>query len=168
MIEVYHDFDQKDNFGRTVHFYAAHSKIFLRNCLPLPSFLDLYNRNLYFYTLKNENNICSSDSLEYLLNMTNLKLDINQRDVYGKTPLHYAYMLKLDFHVDILLKHGASLYVEDENELMPLHYLILTDNYELLTTLIENGRVDLNQNRYKICLMQFASFHGAHFCLKVI
>ena len=167
LIEIFNDFNQKDNFGRTVHFYAAHSKKLLRACLPLPSFLDSFNRNLLFYTLTSEASICSSDSLDFLLSIQNLKLDINQRDVYGRTPLHYAYLLRLDLHIECLLKNYASLYIEDEKGLMPIHYLILTDNNDALTSLIETGLIDLNQNRYKICLMQCASYYGANICLKV-
>ena len=168
LVEVYSDFSQKDNHGRTVHFYAAHSKKLLKMCMPLPAFLDSYKRNLLFYTLSDENSICSSNCLDWLLNIQNLKLDVNQRDAFGRTPLHYAYLLKLELHIDILLKHSASLYIEDENGLTPIHYLILTDNNEALLGLIEAGQVDLNENRYKICLIQYAAHYGANVCLKVM
>ena len=167
LIEVYSNYDQKDNFGRSVPFYAAHSKKFLKQCLPLPAFLDTYNRNLLFYTLCSTNIGSSYSSLEFILSIQNLKLDINQRDIYGRTPLHYAYLLNSKLHVECLLTNYASLYIEDEKGLTPIHYLMLTDNNEELTNLIESGLIDLNQTRYKICLMQCAAYYGANVCLKV-
>jgi len=167
LIKDYSNFDAKDNFGRTVHFYAAHCCKILKTCLPIPTTLDTYNRNILFYTLT-ENRSLSVTSLEFILNIQNLKLDINQRDIYGRTVLHYAYLLHMHLHVEVLLRFLASPYIEDEKGLMPIHYLLIDDNNEALCNLINERLIDLNQIRYRVCLMQFAAYHGAFECLNTL
>jgi ankyrin repeat protein len=46
---------------------------------------------------------------------------VNQQDVYGRTPLHYACSSGEAESVALLLKHGASVHIEDLTYCTPLH-----------------------------------------------
>ena len=59
--------------------------------------------------------------LGYLLAQYADKLDINQKDNLGRTPLHFACNVALEESVYLLLAHGADIDAEDDDGSTPLH-----------------------------------------------
>jgi ankyrin repeat protein len=47
--------------------------------------------------------------------------DINGIDMYGETPLHYAYMQGNKKIIDLLLKKGADMNIKNKQGKIPKH-----------------------------------------------
>eukprot|EP00698_Gefionella_okellyi_P001583 TRINITY_DN11511_c0_g1_i1.p1 TRINITY_DN11511_c0_g1~~TRINITY_DN11511_c0_g1_i1.p1 ORF type:complete len:1627 (-),score=329.35 TRINITY_DN11511_c0_g1_i1:41-4921(-) len=47
--------------------------------------------------------------------------DINARDVFKRTALHYAFRLDLDYFARVLIDAGADCYIQDDRGCAPLH-----------------------------------------------
>lgn len=54
------------------------------------------------------------DTIEYLLTQP---VDINAVDVNGQTPAHFAAAVGRWENLEVLLKHGAKLFIQDKNDL---------------------------------------------------
>lgn len=54
------------------------------------------------------------DTIEYLLS---LPIDINAVDANGQTPAHFAAAVGRWENLEVLLKHGAKLFIQDKNDL---------------------------------------------------
>lgn len=95
-----------------------------------------------------------------------LPTEINEFDMYGKTPLHYAIIFRNFDMSKNLITLGANLDLTDKKGRTPVHYA----NYEILKFIIENypekfkkiiNKIDLNcetildiatkQNNLEIC-----------------
>jgi ankyrin repeat protein len=51
-------------------------------------------------------------------------VDINEKDRFGATPLHYAIAEKSLEAISLLLKHGADVTAQDGDGKTPLHYAV--------------------------------------------
>jgi hypothetical protein len=76
-------------------------------------------------------------SVKRLLSIRNI--NVNVKDVYGATPLHYA---AANGHVEIihlLLQNGADVNARNNYGYTPLHYAARNGNVDILHLLVENG-----------------------------
>lgn len=109
--------------------------------------LDAFKRSLLHYAAAS--NVCSHEFLEFLLlrhtpsSFTLLDppllemleenfrhFNINQMDIYGRTPLHYVcrramgVSSDIDYLIKMLVESGADCSILDETNRLPLHYAI--------------------------------------------
>ena len=66
-------------------------------------------------------------------------VDVNGRDVDGRTPLHAAAYSGRDKIVHMLLEHGANIGAEDKKGRTPLHDAAGRRNVEAMRVLLEHG-----------------------------
>ena len=79
------------------------------------------------------------EALNQLLLHPNLNLDVNCRDRFQKTPLHYASRNKLFPIVKMLIQQGADVNAYDDNNLNPLHEAAKSDSLEIVQLLLDNN-----------------------------
>lgn len=70
--------------------------------------------------------------------------DINKHDKNGLTPLHYAVLGNNLAAIDILFKHEANLYAEDNRGKTIFDYAVLTGNVEIFTHLKKTYQPNLS------------------------
>jgi len=66
--------------------------------------------------------MCDSPELETVDLLIEYNPDPNVQDNTGKTPLHYATLLRCEEIVDSLVKHGAAVDIEDNERMTTLDY----------------------------------------------
>ena len=74
-------------------------------------------------------------------------VDVNARDYYGNTPLHYAARLKKSELIEMLLNAGAEIDPVNKDGLTPLRLMLLTKrhNLEAIEVFLSHG-VDINRS----------------------
>ena len=122
--------------------------------------LDAYKRSLLHYAAAS--NVCSHEFLEFLLlrhtaspfTLIEPKLlevlkenfrgfNINQKDTYGRTPLHYVcrramgVSTDIDYLIKMFVECGADRSLMDEAYCLPLHYAIANGYTSSLSYLID-------------------------------
>ena len=103
--------------------------------------LDNFNRNALHYAASNTSR--DSECLEYLLNLESSDdespvFDVNQQDIFGRTPLHYASEFDSEgTTVELLVKHGAKVDSLDKNGLYTVNYASAAGNSSALKTLLD-------------------------------
>lgn len=72
--------------------------------------------------------------------------DVNRRgkseNIGGVRPIHLAAMWGYDLTVKLLLYHGADASLRDENNLSPVDYATIFDNYLCISLLLRYGRLN--------------------------
>ncbi|TPX34182.1 hypothetical protein SmJEL517_g03071 [Synchytrium microbalum] len=68
-----------------------------------------------------------------------LNADINELDLYGNTPLHYAVKQNDTSMVEFLLQWRADVNVQDQAKMTPLHIATVTGNMSLVSQLLKRG-----------------------------
>lgn len=94
--------------------------------------------NLYYKDL--HSCICSTNNT-YLIKhfITTHKPNINKQYKDGDTPLYLAVQLNKPSIVELLLEHGADMYLADENGRTPTFMALLLGKAECLKVLIRHG-----------------------------
>lgn len=73
----------------------------------------------------------------------NSGISINETDVYGNTPLHYAILTGKWNYARTLIQYGADLNLKNKLEFTPMHLAVLLNNKELVKDLL-NKDADVN------------------------
>jgi hypothetical protein len=97
-------------------------------------------------------------SVKRLLSIRNI--NVNVKDVYGETPLHWAAK---NGHVEIarvLLQNGAEVNVRNNYGNTPLHYAAIHGHVDILHLLVENGADLEAQNNGGWRALNLAACHG--------
>ena len=106
-------------------------KLFLRKCREAGRLLDLTvkdkegkNPLLLATKMRDTKTFC------YLIEQskrypTLFKFDIDARDDFGRSGLHYACMLKESRMIEVYLKNGANYHKKDNQGLRPIDYLLM-------------------------------------------
>ena len=66
------------------------------------------------------------------------KFDVNEKDKYGNTPLHYAVKCGALETVKLLIKHGASVEILNDANITPLHLAIYSGYFYIVDYLVMN------------------------------
>ena len=102
---------------------------------------------------------------DIFLHLIDHGIDLNKTNVHKRTALHYASEYGHLKMVELLLRKGAGIDVEDENGYTPLTLAAKTGRSDILLHFINHG-VDLNKtNVYKRTALHYASEYGR---LKVV
>jgi hypothetical protein len=133
--------DQK-KLNDTLRLYALYSKSETR---PMPDLTPFFKLLIamgadtnYFTDLSTC--ICTTKNT-YLIEhyITHHKPDINIQDHHKETPLYLAVSLGYENVADLLLTHGADMYLADRHGMTPTDHALLHDNVECLKVLIKHG-----------------------------
>ena len=65
--------------------------------------------------------------------------DVNAKEQYGQTPLHYASYYNHIETTELLIERGADVEAKDEWEMTPLHWASCKNRIETAKLLIEKG-----------------------------
>ncbi|RMG78487.1 MAG: ankyrin repeat domain-containing protein [Bacteroidetes bacterium] len=76
--------------------------------------------------------------------LINKGANVNVRDEFNRTPLHYAVLKGREDIVKILLKHGANPNVKDNNGSTPLHWAATKGYCEIMKLLLKN-KANINE-----------------------
>lgn len=71
-------------------------------------------------------------------------IDVNIRNDFDETPLHWAVQSGSKNVCELLLKHGADVNVKDCDGNTPLHWACENNSTEILDVLINWNNIDLN------------------------
>ena len=99
----------------------------------------MYSRNCLHYSAY----LGYTDILETLLNRKDAHKILNAKDEAGKTPLFKALETSSLTCVDILLKKGADVSLQDNEGISVMHVAALANNAALMRLLWKNN-ADLN------------------------
>ena len=150
--------------------------------------LDAFKRSLLHYAAAS--NTCTHEFVEILLLRRRLnaaeckvpqevinifedafsRFDINQKDIYGRTPLHYVCMREIDiesdvaFLVEIMIEAGADISIIDNEHKLPFHYAIANGYNNILDMLFRNNWIQ-NPTEYRrllasCCPLIIAAYYG--------
>jgi ankyrin repeat protein len=156
-----------DTCGRTPHFMASYSGNIecLQMLMPLPDKLnDAFNRSLLHYASSGQ----SFECLNYLLDNYSQMFDVNQRDLYGMTALHYASISNEDNDtcVEICLKYGSKANIPDNNGFYPIHFAAATGITSALHLLISAH--NWKDVKLDVCPTHCAAFYGKQESLQLL
>jgi ankyrin len=87
------------------------------------------------------------------------RVDVNERDLYGNTPLFYAIMNQEPYLVDVLLRHGASTNNIDRMNLDAIHYAVLVGDPEMVRLVLKKT-TDLSRAYLGHTVREFAERMG--------
>ncbi len=74
-------------------------------------------------------------------------ININLKDVGGRTLLFYAIIEKKAFLISYLLRKGAAINLKDNNGWSPLHFAAQIYDAEMVEYLVKNGaQIDIQDN----------------------
>lgn len=162
--------------------------------LTLFNTLDRYKRSLLHYAAASR---CSEEFMKILLlqqnfnyfesldkqlveelKLTMKKFDLNQQDIFGRTPLHYLCARENEIDVDIVclvqlfVECGANCLVVDSFNRLPLHYAIANDYMSLLYHLFDPKWFE-NENSRKllssvISPLKIAVFYGHYLTMDLL
>lgn len=83
--------------------------------------------------------------LEKLLKKESFKAFIERKDFQGKTPLHLACEMREEECAKVLIKHNASLDIEELNGYTPLQLACTSGSYEIVQNILEGKPENLNK-----------------------
>jgi ankyrin repeat protein len=75
--------------------------------------------------------------VEELLDLIRAGAQLDQKDEFGTTALHYAITYKNTDVINLLLAHGANVAVQDNDGSTPLHYACEHKLYEVAAALLK-------------------------------
>lgn len=125
----------KDKYGVTP-LYVAVNNLEIANCL-LDNGADVnYGKSSLLEALSFK----SFDLAEQLIEKGT---NVNVKDEYGLTPLHYAATHSDGFFVDLLINKGAKINVKANDGMAPVDWALQNKNFDTIRLLIYNG-ADIN------------------------
>lgn len=96
------------------------------------------------------------------------KVDVSHRDVYGKTPLHYACISGRREVMQLLLKHGAEVDPLDTDNFSPLLYSIVHRHPGCVQDLVDAGaKLEVDSERDYVPL-NLACQYGEYESVKIL
>ena len=109
--------------------------------------VDLINRGVNVHALHNSfttlHYACMYRMYRVIKMLINKNVNVNIKNVYGKTALHYACEYGMLEEIEALYKNGADLNVSDIDGNTPLHVACNLYNMNVVKFLVERG-VDVN------------------------
>lgn len=162
-----------DITGRPAHFFASLSGSL--ECLKLLSpfsinVLDNFDRSALHYAAASSTKSSAYDCLDYLLHdHVEGIYNVNQRDICGRTPLHFAAEFDPDddgAKIEILIKNGAQVNAKDINDLYTINYAAAAGNVNSLRVLIDTFYWP--DVKFKICPSQLACYYSKPRCLSLL
>lgn len=124
--------------------------------LPIEGRNILHNHILY--PNSNNNNVTNTSSFKNVV-ATAEKEVVNQTDINGYTPLHYAVMLNYYSEVKILKEYAwdrINVNIQDNDGNTPMHYAVINNNKniveELLRYVITNSNQNVNPSRVDVTI----------------
>lgn len=128
--------NEKTEFGYTpLHLACCHCDNFPMKCID--GIFKLYDIDLE-YEKKDE-------CVKLLLENGAM---INEKDNYGRTPLHISARYNIGECTKILLENGALINEKDNDEFTPLHYAVLCGHISCVKLLVEKGALVHEKNKY--------------------
>ena len=98
---------------------------------------------------RNRGMLNSYDEMEYEIGeLIQNGVDIDARNVKGKTPLHYASSKGYLFIANILIQNKADVNARDKWDQTPLHYASIRGRIEIVKLLLEN-KADVNAKNHQ-------------------
>ena len=104
----------------------------------------------------------SSQVVNMILDRT---VNVNPKDLEGRTPLHLAVYCGYDRVVNVLLEHGADTNAQDYNGSTPLHIAILMSYDLIVEDLLDYGADIYIEDNNGVCPPQLATAEGMEFRL---
>lgn len=146
-----------DNFNRSPLHYAAASGPKALSCLKFLLDLKSSDSSTTASSSSSSPSSCSSGS----------PFNVNQKDIFGRSPLIYAAEFDLwGEMIDLLISHGAQVDVTDDEGLCVLNYAAAAGNIAALQSLLPTHY--WNSIDFALCPSQCAAFYGHSDCLALL
>jgi ankyrin repeat protein len=97
-------------------------------------------------------------SVKRILSIRNI--NVNVKDVYGRTPLHWAARNGRIEIARLLLQNGAEVNAKDNIGFTPLHFAASKGHVDILQLLVEYGANLEAQDNTGYGALHFAAFYG--------
>jgi ankyrin repeat protein len=136
LLDVGANIEDKDNLGREVILYAACNKsptplkyLIEQLNFPINERMNQNGTTVLHYAAANSSN----ETLAYIDILT--YIDINLPDKKNRIPFHYAAAFGDKEVIEFFINKGSNLYIKDETNNTPLHYLLKRNDVSLLEPL---------------------------------
>lgn len=95
-------------------------------------------------------------------------VDVNFRNDYDETPLHWAVKSGAKQTCLLLIKNGADINASDSDGNTPLHWACENDDTEILNILLRSNNIDLNiENFDEMTPLEVATLNGYYHLVKL-
>jgi ankyrin repeat protein len=134
------------------------------DCLPRTRARDIFKRNILHLALYH--GLCMTDGLRGLISALDL-VEINERDIFGRTPLQIAAIKGYGDVIQSLLAAGASPHNPDNNGWLPLHYACVAGDEEIINMLLDAPDTRDAMN-HRPLVLGFAAIMGNHNLVRLL
>ncbi|XP_055887018.1 transient receptor potential cation channel subfamily A member 1-like isoform X1 [Biomphalaria glabrata] len=143
LLDLYDNIDVPDKMYKTPLLMAAangaiETLVLLIRAGAFTTAKDIKKRNFVHYLVAT--NINLNKITQVLKNLTTIKLLVDDKDIFGFTPLHYAATQGNLSALRILLQLGADVFEKDRQMLTAFHLAIIAGEYPIFLTLMQSQK----------------------------